>query len=89
MNVNFKIQSHWLPSRKRARVFFSVFQPSRLTLVPPIMVLLAKHPKVSEYDLSCVKTISCGAAPLSNEIEQAVVKRMNLSNILQGKPLQS
>ena len=49
------------------------------------MVMFAKHPKVSEYDLSSVKSIICGAAPLSGEIEEAVKIRMNLETIHQGK----
>ena len=53
-------------------------------MVPPIMVMLAKHPKVSEYDLSSVKRIICGAAPLSAEIEEAVKNKLNLTNIQQG-----
>ena len=49
------------------------------------MVMLAKHPKVSEYDLSSVKKIICGAAPLSAEIEETVKNKLNLTNIQQGK----
>ncbi len=45
-----------------------------LSLVPPLMIFLAKHPMVDQYDLSSVKTILCGAAPLSKEVEIAVKK---------------
>ncbi|XP_011504133.1 PREDICTED: 4-coumarate--CoA ligase 1 [Ceratosolen solmsi marchali] len=55
-----------------------------LTLVPPLMVFLAKHPMVQNYNLSFVKTIWCGAAPLSNEIEQAVKNRLQNAIIRQG-----
>ncbi|KAI4477049.1 hypothetical protein M0804_013050 [Polistes exclamans] len=55
-----------------------------LTLVPPLMVFLAKHPIVSRYDLSSIKTIWCGAAPLSEEIQKAVAKRLNVPDIKQG-----
>lgn len=61
------------------------FQPYTLHLVPPVMVMLAKHTKVSEYDLSSVKRIFCGAAPLSAEIEEAVKRKFNLRFIHQGK----
>lgn len=60
------------------------YKPPGLVVVPPIMVMLAKHPKVSEYDLSSVKRIICGAAPLSAEIEEAVKNKLNLTNIQQG-----
>ena len=33
-------------------------------LVPPIVLALGKHPLVSKYDLSALKIIMCGAAPL-------------------------
>lgn len=60
------------------------YRPHTLHVVPPVMVMFAKHPKVSEYDLSSVKSIICGAAPLSGEIEEAVKIRMNLETIHQG-----
>lgn len=47
-----------------------------LFLVPPLMVFLAKHPMVDGFDLSCMKLIICGAAPLSKELEQAVYDRL-------------
>ncbi|KAL4235621.1 hypothetical protein ACF0H5_004016 [Mactra antiquata] len=59
-------------------------KPRFLHVVPPIMVMFAKYPKVSEYDLSSVQTIVCGAAPLSKEIESAVKAKLNISNIFQG-----
>lgn len=55
-----------------------------LSLVPPLMVFLAKHPIVDKYDLSSIKIIWCGAAPLSREIEDAVKKRLNNPEIRQG-----
>ncbi|GAB1864815.1 Luciferin 4-monooxygenase [Camponotus japonicus] len=55
-----------------------------LTVVPPIMVFLAKHRLVDKYDLSSIKRIWCGAAPLSEEIEKAVAKRLNIPEISQG-----
>lgn len=55
-----------------------------LSLVPPLMVFLAKHPLVDKYDLSSLKIIWCGAAPLSRETELAVKKRLNNPEIRQG-----
>ena len=39
-------------------------------LVPPIVIRLVRDPivKSEEYDLSCLKAFSSGAAPLSEEI---------------------
>lgn len=39
-----------------------------LTMVPPIAVALAKHPLTKKYDLSSVREIGSGAAPISGEV---------------------
>jgi 4-coumarate--CoA ligase len=39
-----------------------------LTLVPPIVVAMAKSPLTKKYDLSSVENVGCGAAPLGREI---------------------
>lgn len=49
---------------------------TRLYLVPPIVLALAKHPLVDEYDLSSVKEIFSGAAPLSGELAEAAANRL-------------
>ncbi|KAL2179315.1 uncharacterized protein P884DRAFT_195820 [Thermothelomyces heterothallicus CBS 202.75] len=46
------------------------FRITTLALVPPIVVLLAKHPATGEYDLSSIESIGCGAAPLSREVSE-------------------
>ncbi|EEP78806.1 conserved hypothetical protein [Uncinocarpus reesii 1704] len=48
------------------------FRISTLTLVPPIVVMLAKHPAVKKYDLSSLEQVGCGAAPLGTEISEEV-----------------
>lgn len=53
-------------------------------LVPPLMVFLAKSPTVSEFDLSSVKVIWSGAAPLSKEVEDAVKNRIGVPIVRQG-----
>ncbi|KAJ5578290.1 uncharacterized protein N7459_007254 [Penicillium hispanicum] len=47
---------------------------SDLILVPPVVVLLAKHPAVKNYDLSSVEGIGSGAAPLGREVCAEVEK---------------
>ncbi|MEM6295188.1 MAG: AMP-binding protein [Myxococcota bacterium] len=49
---------------------------TRLYLVPPIVLALAKHPVVDEYDLSSVTQIYSGAAPLSGELASAAAERV-------------
>ncbi|XP_055587002.1 uncharacterized protein LOC129739546 [Uranotaenia lowii] len=52
------------------------YKVASASLVPPLMVFLAKHPLVDKYDLSSLLMLGCGAAPLSKEIEDSVRKRL-------------
>ncbi|XP_017890150.1 luciferin 4-monooxygenase [Ceratina calcarata] len=60
------------------------YKIENITLVPPLMVFLAKHPIVDKYDLSSIKEVWCGAAPLSEDIAKMVAKRLNIPTIKQG-----
>ena len=66
--------------------FLKVLQDYHVTLahvVPPIMLALAQHPSVDNYDLSKLKTLFSGAAPLSEKLARACSERLNCS-IRQG-----
>lgn len=64
--------------------FFS-FQVTHLSVVPPVVLLLAKHPAVDNFDLSNLTEITNGAAPLGEEISKEVMKRLPLlSRVRQG-----
>ena len=52
-------------------------------VVPPIMVALAKHPKLEQLDLGSLKYIMAGAAPLSAAIEEQVARRLKVV-VVQG-----
>ncbi|MCS5723512.1 AMP-binding protein [Herbiconiux sp. CPCC 203407] len=45
-------------------------------IAPPIAVALAKHPLVDDYDLSSVKVVFSGAAPLDRTLASAVAERL-------------
>ncbi|EDS34717.1 luciferin 4-monooxygenase [Culex quinquefasciatus] len=60
------------------------YKVNLMTVVPPLMVFLAKHPIVDNYDLSSLMTLICGAAPLSKEIEDKVRDRLGIAFIRQG-----
>lgn len=51
------------------------YRPESISVVPPIMLLLAKHPVVEQYDLSSLRRIICAAAPLSPQLREAVELR--------------
>jgi acyl-CoA synthetase (AMP-forming)/AMP-acid ligase II len=56
---------------------------TRANVVPPVLVALAKHPIVDQYDLSSLVEMTSGAAPLGADLAEAVVQRLNC-NIVQG-----
>ena len=47
-------------------------------IVPPVVVLLAKHPIVDKYDLSSLRMMNSGAAPLTQELVEATYKRLKV-----------
>ena len=66
--------------------FLSLVQEHRITrayLVPPIILALAKHPLVDNYDLSSLEVILYGAAPLGEDLQNAVRERIGCQ-LLQG-----
>ncbi|MFL5881639.1 MAG: AMP-binding protein [Actinomycetota bacterium] len=59
--------------------FLGLIQDHRATctiVVPPIMLALAGHPMVDAYDLSSLRFLGCGAAPLGAEVEQRCADRL-------------
>jgi acyl-CoA synthetase (AMP-forming)/AMP-acid ligase II len=53
------------------------YKISRAHLVPPIVLGLTKHPIVDKYDVSSLKVIISGAAPLGADLTAACSKRLN------------
>ncbi|KAK4462046.1 4-coumarate--CoA ligase-like 7 [Cladorrhinum samala] len=61
------------------------FRITTLAAVPPIVILVAKHPLTKKYDLSSLETMGSGGAPLSLEVSQEAQKLLpNASTIRQG-----
>ncbi|CAH1791187.1 unnamed protein product [Owenia fusiformis] len=52
------------------------YKATRLFVVPPMALFLAKDPRMDKYELSSVKEIFCGAAPLSKELQEEVTARL-------------
>jgi len=66
--------------------FLAIIQSRRIThlqVAPPILIMLDKRPETSNYDLSSVRNILCGAAPLSRELQNSIQRRLKL-NVVQG-----
>ncbi|KAF8426406.1 hypothetical protein EV426DRAFT_28638 [Tirmania nivea] len=53
-------------------------KPTYAYVVPPIVLLLAKHPCVVNYDLSSIRMLNSGAAPLTGELTEAVYTRIKI-----------
>ena len=49
----------------------------RMWIVPPVALALAKHPIIDNYDLTSVDQVFCGAAPMGEELSNAVAARLN------------
>lgn len=56
------------------------YKVTYLLLVPPIAILLIKSPLVTQYDLSSVKFLLCGAAPLGKETALQLEKLFHANN---------
>ncbi|KAH7317933.1 hypothetical protein BKA65DRAFT_557345 [Rhexocercosporidium sp. MPI-PUGE-AT-0058] len=61
------------------KLFCSLIQDHKISytyVAPPVVLHLAKNPIVDEYDLSSLRMITSGAAPLTKELIHAVKKRL-------------
>ncbi|KAF2100697.1 4-coumarate-CoA ligase [Rhizodiscina lignyota] len=63
--------------------FIQKYKITRLQTVPPILIMLDKRPETKHYDLSSVREILCGAAPLSKELQHAIERKLNV-RVTQG-----
>jgi acyl-CoA synthetase (AMP-forming)/AMP-acid ligase II len=67
-------------------VFLRAIQDRKITYapcVPPIVLALAKHPLVNQFDLSSLRLIACGAAPVAASTLLACADRLKC-NLVQG-----
>ena len=56
---------------------------TRVAAVPPMVLALAKHPMVADYDLTSLIQVGSGAAPLSPDVERLAAERTG-AEIIQG-----
>ncbi len=66
--------------------FLANLQDHKVTvayIAPPVAVALAKHPLVNNYDLSSLRAILSGAAPLDEDLGHAVADRIGC-RVVQG-----
>lgn len=51
------------------------YEITNLQIAPPILIMLDKRPEVKEYDLSSVREVVCGAAPVPLELQTRISQR--------------
>jgi len=58
-------------------------------LVPPVMLMMAQHPLVSDYDLSSLRRLVTAAAPVAPWTIEKALERLNNPNLIakQGRIL--
>ncbi|MFE4665318.1 4-coumarate--CoA ligase family protein [Streptomyces sp. NPDC056716] len=67
--------------------FLAAIQNHRITglyVAPPIVLALAKHPRVADYDLSSLRYVISAAAPLDARLAAACAHRLNLPPVGQA-----
>ena len=67
-------------------LFLGILEDHKVTrayIVPPIVLALAKHPMVDDYDLSSLNVIFSGAAPLGADVSREAAKRTG-AQVVQG-----
>ena len=74
----YSVQMAWFETER----FMQLIQQNRCTsvvVVPTMLALILSHPKLSQYDLSSLKQVVSGAAPLPQEIARAFSERFGCS----------
>ncbi|RDI83253.1 hypothetical protein Vi05172_g6535 [Venturia inaequalis] len=76
MALKMQIPVYMMPKFDFVKMLENVqkFQITYLTLVPPVVVAMAKSPLTRKYDLSSVEKVGSGAAPLGREIAAELEK---------------
>ncbi|KAF9912770.1 hypothetical protein BX616_010227 [Lobosporangium transversale] len=54
------------------------FEVTNTFIVPPVALALAKHPMVLDYNLSSLRHMACGAAPLPKELCNLIESRLGV-----------
>jgi acyl-CoA synthetase (AMP-forming)/AMP-acid ligase II len=66
--------------------FLGAIQEHRVTqtvVVPPVVLALARHPAVADYDLSSLNWLACGAAPLGADLQRECMALLGIP-VVQG-----
>src|SRR5256712_4042393 len=81
--------THVTMPRFELEPFLATVQQCRITrafVVPPLVLAVAQHPAVARYDLSSLRAMVSGAAPLGAALETACARRLGCG-FIQGSGL--
>ncbi|XP_057660898.1 uncharacterized protein LOC130896667 isoform X1 [Diorhabda carinulata] len=60
------------------------FKVARMIVPPPVLLFLLKSPMVKNYDLSSIKEMRSGAAPMGKDMERELKEKFNVHHVSQG-----
>ena len=68
-----------------ASIFFSQkYKIRAIPVVPPLLDFLAQHPMVAKYDLSSIRLVFSGAAPLSKVTADKLMSKYPNIQVITG-----
>lgn len=86
LNAFYKVTPVVIMARYDLELLCQLVEKYKVTLasiVPPVAVHLAKAPIVTKYNLTSIRLLGCGAAPLSREHIESLAKRIP-AQLVQG-----
>ncbi|XP_072382627.1 luciferin 4-monooxygenase [Diabrotica undecimpunctata] len=60
------------------------YKVARMIVPPPVLLFLLKSPMVQNYDLSSIKEMRSGAAPMGKDMEKELKERFNVRHVSQA-----
>uniref|UniRef100_A0A6P7H3I2 4-coumarate--CoA ligase 1 n=1 Tax=Diabrotica virgifera virgifera TaxID=50390 RepID=A0A6P7H3I2_DIAVI len=60
------------------------YKVARMIVPPPVLLFLLKSPMTQNYDLSCIKEMRSGAAPMGKDMEKELKERFNVKHVSQA-----
>ncbi|KAL0934682.1 4-coumarate- ligase [Colletotrichum truncatum] len=80
MAIRLKVPVYIMKEFRYEDFLFAIgkYRITSLQVAPPILVMLSKRPETARFDLSSVKEVLCGAAPLSRELQNECQRRFKI-----------
>ncbi|XP_057660900.1 uncharacterized protein LOC130896667 isoform X2 [Diorhabda carinulata] len=76
--------ARWFTSIGIQKESIEKFKVARMIVPPPVLLFLLKSPMVKNYDLSSIKEMRSGAAPMGKDMERELKEKFNVHHVSQG-----